>query len=388
MKIVKIVMGTDVLKSYDTLQQELDKAKSNLKGLNDNIRRIIGREPQDIHLRGDRKRNFNDSRRNDFNNSDRQKNRELSPISIKRRQQETKSVFSRLSGPPISRDDEQKPKIHSRVIRELPTRQEIVAAQGVDEESRARNKRMFGCLLGTLQKFCQEESRLKQKEDMKAQIEKKLEEQEIKERENLRKERQTLFYDRKRQQLEIRKLELKMTRLREFEIWEKTKKDLFNFIKTKSKPHIYFKPKLKNEKLEKRLADCRSELEQEIEKKRAALNEEIMAIENRFKLQEENLLEKVVNHSENTKHNRCNANYENDDDVEDDEHDSIYNDSDDNDADTLQNNRLHSVLKTEKNEHKNNENHSKDSKKDEKSQEYHKIDENNSFKLDKDKKLE
>lgn len=270
---------------------------------------------------------------------------------------------------------------------------------------------MFGCLLGTLQKFCQEESRLKQKEDMKAQIEKKLEEQEIKERENLRKERQTLFYDRKRQQLEIRKLELKMTRLREFEIWEKTKKDLFNFIKTKSKPHIYFKPKLKNEKLEKRLADCRSELEQEIEKKRAALNEEIMAIENRFKLQEENLLEKVVNHSENTKHNRCNANYENDDDVEDDEHDSIYNDSDDNDADTLQNNRLHSVLKTEKNgksikiklnyknqfllfffllfkEHKNNENHSKDSKKDEKSQEYHKIDENNSFKLDKDKKLE
>lgn len=51
MKIVKIVMGTDVLKSYDTLQQELDKAKSNLKGLNDNIRRIIGREPQDIHLR-------------------------------------------------------------------------------------------------------------------------------------------------------------------------------------------------------------------------------------------------------------------------------------------------------------------------------------------------
>lgn len=42
-------MGTEVINvSFDVLQEELDKAKSNLKGLNDNIRRINGREPPEI----------------------------------------------------------------------------------------------------------------------------------------------------------------------------------------------------------------------------------------------------------------------------------------------------------------------------------------------------
>lgn len=42
-------MGTEVINvSFDVLQEELDKAKSNLKGLNDNIRRINGREPPEL----------------------------------------------------------------------------------------------------------------------------------------------------------------------------------------------------------------------------------------------------------------------------------------------------------------------------------------------------
>lgn len=40
-------MGTEVVKSYDNLQVELDRARNDLKGLNENIRRIIGRDPPD-----------------------------------------------------------------------------------------------------------------------------------------------------------------------------------------------------------------------------------------------------------------------------------------------------------------------------------------------------
>lgn len=41
-------MGTQVLNvNFDALQDELDKAKSTLKGLNDNIRRISGRDPSE-----------------------------------------------------------------------------------------------------------------------------------------------------------------------------------------------------------------------------------------------------------------------------------------------------------------------------------------------------
>lgn len=222
-------------------------------------------------VRKDRKRSFGDSResreirRNDYNNplenrlGRHRDNNNSPPPPSKRRQGETKSVFSRLSGPPHR--DENKPKLSSRVIRELPTRQEIVDAQGNDAEARARNKRMFGCLLGTLQKFSQEESRLKPKEEKKAQIEKKLEEQQLLEREKLKKERQNLFSDRNKKQMEIKMIEVKMARLKDQKAWEESKKPLLNFICTNSKPRIYYKPKIMEKKSEKKLVESRVDLE-------------------------------------------------------------------------------------------------------------------------------
>lgn len=35
-------MGVDVLKSFSSLEQELNKAKNDLTNVNDNIRRIVG----------------------------------------------------------------------------------------------------------------------------------------------------------------------------------------------------------------------------------------------------------------------------------------------------------------------------------------------------------
>lgn len=48
-------------------------------------------------------------------------------------------------------------KMPSAVSRELPTRAAVLRAQVGDEQARTRNRRMFGSLLGTLQKFKQEE---------------------------------------------------------------------------------------------------------------------------------------------------------------------------------------------------------------------------------------
>lgn len=59
-----------------------------------------------------------------------------------------------------------KPAVSSRVIatpREIPSRQEVIKRERTDERSRQRNKRMFGALLSTLQKFRQEETKLKAK---------------------------------------------------------------------------------------------------------------------------------------------------------------------------------------------------------------------------------
>lgn len=223
-----------------------------------------GDRKRTLDRRNDRERNNDygsqlDSRNRLNNRNDRERERDSSPPA--KRKPETKSVFSRLSGPPGGRDDDVKPKLNSRIIRELPTKEAIVEAQGSDPASRARNRRMFGSLLGTLQKFCQEESRLKQKEQKKAQIEKKLEDQQNQEREIMKKERQNLYNNRKRQQMEIKMLESKMNLMKEFGTWEESKKPLLNFIRTKTKPRIYYLPKVLDKRSERKLEECKREIE-------------------------------------------------------------------------------------------------------------------------------
>lgn len=157
-------------------------------------------------------------------------------------------------------------RLHSRVIRELPTRQEIVAAQGgADAAARARNRRMFGSLLGTLQKFCQEESRLKPHAERKAQIEQSIEAQQVRERDEMRRERTDLFATRKRQMAEIRALEAKVQRVREQEAWERAQQPLAGFVRTRARPRLYWLPKVVEEggRVAARLAESRAEVESE-----------------------------------------------------------------------------------------------------------------------------
>lgn len=165
----------------------------------------------------------------------------------------------------------------------MPSRQEIVAVQCADSASKARNRRIFGSLLGTLQKFCQEESRLKQKEEKKVQIEKKIEEQEVIKRESLRRERDALFHDRKQKQFEIKCLEQKIFRIKDFEMWEISVKNLKPFIKTKTIPSIYYRPKILNEKTEKLLLDCQETTSQFMHNRREALKNDLLELEHNFK---------------------------------------------------------------------------------------------------------
>uniref|UniRef100_A0A1A9WYM3 Pinin/SDK/MemA protein domain-containing protein n=1 Tax=Glossina brevipalpis TaxID=37001 RepID=A0A1A9WYM3_9MUSC len=275
-------MSVDI-KTYNDLEQELESARITLIALNDSIRRFAGRSPK---LSKDRHENKSlyEAKRSDY---DRQCQKSYPEATIKKRNYESKSVFNRLSSPTLRCNEEDlKPKLTSRVIRELPSRQEIVAAQGTDSESRARNRRIFGSLLGTLHKFCQEESRLKQKEEKKAKIEKKLEEQEILERESLKKERALLFLDRKRKQMDIKKLELKMSRLKDFETWKTSTKYLRSYIKTKSFPPIHYRPKVMSKKTEKLLSESQNGLTELLSQKNEVLKKDLSLIEESFRMNE------------------------------------------------------------------------------------------------------
>lgn len=252
-------MDSNIASCFEELQKELEEARSHLVVLNDNIRKIVGR-PRDLG--------------NDKNNQDGSKDEEGQKYGSEkktRRTHDVKSVFKRLS---ISNDD-LRPRLSSRVIKELPTRQEVLKAQGSDLESRARNRRMFGSLLGTLHKFCQEESRLKLKEDKKAQVEKKLEQQQLLEREALRKERDFLLINRQKKHAKITTLELKLNRLKDFTAFEKTLNSFKYCIKTKTKPSIYYRPYKYSKKTQLLLSDSRETLLTEMTNRKIMLNNEL-----------------------------------------------------------------------------------------------------------------
>lgn len=178
----------------------------------------------------------------------------------------------------------------------------------------ARNKRMFGSLLGTLQKFRNEED--KGIQEKRAKIDMKIEKQQLLAKEKLKQEKDILITDRRRKQLQIKTLETKMFKLRNFKVWEEQQRKLFNFIGTKTKPQLFFLPRTMTTKTETLLKDSQQEIQRLIEEKRQSVNEEIKEIETRLEndlleLDEGKLKKPVDGESENSDNNQPSDNENN-----------------------------------------------------------------------------
>lgn len=165
----------------------------------------------------------------------------------------------------------------------LRTRKEASAEQKGDRKCMERNKRMFGMMLGTLQKFQSEESRRKDQAQKRAEIEQKLEEAAEREKAELRKERQDLFLARRQKQQSLRRLELKLEVARLHEEAEARQRLLLNFIHTRTKPHIMFKPAKHTPETQKRLKESQKRILGIIESRRAKVKEELDAIDELYR---------------------------------------------------------------------------------------------------------
>lgn len=98
-------------------------------------------------------------------------------------------------------------------------------------------------------------------EDKRAQVEKRIEEHEIREKAEIKKERQELFLNRKKKQAEIKMIELKMLRMKEYSTWEERQRPRQNYIRTKAKPNIYFLPRKLNDSSREALEASKSDIE-------------------------------------------------------------------------------------------------------------------------------
>lgn len=279
----------------ERLEADLEAARDGLRDLDRDIRKILGRDLPDsengqlqTNQRVGQKYSQQEDRKrsSDYINNDQPNNKRRWQSQVN----EPKTVFSRLSAKVPSNPDDSgdeddscvRPAVSSRVIappRDVPSRQDVIRRENVDEKSRQRNKRMFGALLGTLQKFRQEETKLKAKEDKKAEVEARVEEAKRKEKEELKKERQQLFMSRKKQLAEVKALETKLARSKQFQEWRASQLPLAHFVRTRAQPSIYYLPVKSHPRTDALLEKCAKELHDEIEQREKVLLEELEVLE-------------------------------------------------------------------------------------------------------------
>jgi len=172
-----------------------------------------------------------------------------------------------------------KGSVMSRIVVEQKSREDALAEQKQDKKENQRNKRMFGSILGTLQKFRADETKDKDREQKRRKIETKIDQKTEKERAEAIKQKQELFEDKKKKEMEIKVLQVQMKRAEEFEVWERCKRKEQKYIRTKNcTTKIYYLPKNHNDSTLTALENTMDEIDEEIRVAREVFEEELQKI--------------------------------------------------------------------------------------------------------------
>ncbi|VDP46274.1 unnamed protein product [Schistosoma curassoni] len=223
------------MESIDVLKKNLELAKEQLKIVDNDIKRITGRDPSE--------------RRIGEANSKRIRARiagvnQLRPDSSDKVNDD--KILQDIKRPI---DDDLRVSVASSVVRVTDTRSREDAAKELKKSDKERGRRMLGILQGTLKQFQAESAAAIKKPQMEKRrlVDAKLEARAKEEKENLRRERAELFRTRREHHVEVSILQQKMRLLKKFEIWKEQQEKMKGFCRTSKPPYIFYRPKIHNE---------------------------------------------------------------------------------------------------------------------------------------------
>jgi len=259
-------MGTETLAELQKAAQEL---RDGLKNVDEDIKKLTGRDPSDMSRPVNKRVQL---KRNSFTGSSRQtepetKQRRGSNSTGIRRWGRTLDSGGRISidGERLEssgdEDESSKPAIQSVISADMkPAARTQTKDVEEDKKTKSRNRRMFGFLVGTLQKFKDEAKQNTLAEKKREEIEKKLEQKAEEERKEVSSQKKELFQARREKKQELKSLERKMENamLKEQILAHNT--HLKQFILLKSDPPIFYLPVKHNEETSKRLEDSKRTL--------------------------------------------------------------------------------------------------------------------------------
>ncbi|XP_061157263.1 pinin [Syngnathus typhle] len=287
-----------------SLQDQIEKAKEGLRNVDDNIRKLTGRDPNESRpgqMRrfggpmagigvaavggGGRGRGLNLLRRSlsDIGGGPPAKQRDIEGALLRLAGDQRARRDVRHDSDAEDDDDVKKPALQSSVVATSKerTRRDLIQDQTMDEKGKQRNRRMFGLLMGTLQKFKQESNVCTEKQKRRSEIEQKLEVQAEVEKKKLESEKRELFEERRAKQTELRLLEQKVELAQLQEEWTGHNNLLVKFIRTKTRPHIFYRPGKMCSATQKLLDDSTKKLNVVFEERREAFTEHINKMESR-----------------------------------------------------------------------------------------------------------
>lgn len=320
------------MEDLELLQSQLDVHKKTLARVDESIKHLnvtdkdIRREEdlnrsikRVVSLGSKSKREHSpDSRNNDSKNLKR-KFSEEAPRKIRR---------SDLNDNRSESDDEDhhsKIQVKSSVVSSnmpIKSKEDLIKIQNKFTGSEQRNKRIIGVILGTLRQFKNEDKERSNTTQAinRKELEKKIEIKKFEEKKKIIEEKKKLEEEKSIAINKVRILEEKILLTKEFDIWKINQLQYKKFIRTKTKPFIFYLPKELETKSNNLLEETAVLIDEQIAKKLKITEDEIKRLQ-----LEETRLNANENDIENKENNKSVENKEHQDDSSESEMDEEKN---------------------------------------------------------------